>query len=236
MQLHSIEIKNYWDGFAQKWIKYRKRRAYYWNSITRYCNYFIHPDSSILEIGCGTGELLDAITGKQKAGIDFSPKMIALARQQFPDIEFYEMAAEEIAFDTKYDVIILSNIIGVLPDIEQVFQQLQKVSHEKTKVIVTYYSRLWEPIIRFAECLRLKRKSPRQNWLSAQDIENLLYLSGFETYKKNRSMLIPYNIPVISALFNQVLSRLPFIDKLGLNQFELKLFLLRVIQAMIPGK
>jgi hypothetical protein len=113
----------------------------------------------------------------------------------------------------------LSNLIGVLPDIELVFKQLNKVSHEKTRLIVTYYNRMWEPVIRFAELIRVKRKSPLQNWLSVKDIENLLYLAGFETYKENRSLFIPYHIPLISHLFNRIFSRLPFLNKLGLNQF-----------------
>jgi ubiquinone/menaquinone biosynthesis C-methylase UbiE len=219
MQLYSSEIKEYWESFAHKWVKYRQKRSYYWNSISRYCNYFIHPESTILEVGCGSGDLLDAIQGKEKTGIDFSPKMVSLAKSCFPTINFHEMAAEELNLNKQFDVVILSNLIGVLPDIELVFKQLNKVSHEKTRLIVTYYNRMWEPVIRFAELIRVKRKSPLQNWLSVKDIENLLYLAGFETYKENRSLFIPYHIPLISHLFNRIFSRLPFLNKLGLNQF-----------------
>ncbi|GAF01674.1 glycosyltransferase [Saccharicrinis fermentans] len=215
----SREIKNYWDDFSEKWIKYRKKRSYYWNSISKYCNYFIHPDCSILEVGCGQGDLLDSINGKDKTGIDFSPKMIEIGRNRYPHIQFHEMAAENITLDKKYDVIILSNIIGVLPDVESVFLQLAHVAHEKTRIIVTYYNRMWEPFIRFAEIIGVKRRSPRQNWLSSNDIQNLLYLSGFESYKENRSMLLPYYIPLISPFMNRFLSRLPLFNKMGLNQF-----------------
>ncbi len=215
----NLEIKKYWDDFSVKWIKYRKRRSYYWNSISKYCNYFIHPDSSILEVGCGNGDLLDSIRGRSKTGIDFSPKMIEIGIKRFPHIKFHEMAAENIELNEKFDVIILSNLIGVLPDVELVFKQLLTVSHEKTRVIVTYYNRIWEPFIGLAELIGIKRKSPKQNWLSSSDIENLLYLSGFESYKKNRSMFLPYYIPILSPFFNRFISRLPFLNKLGLNQF-----------------
>ena len=127
MALVSSEIKKYWDGFAPKWVKYRKRRSYYWNSISKYCNYFIQPDCSVLEVGCGTGDLLNSIKGKEKAGIDFSPKMIELAKSRFDNINFYEMAAENITLDKRFDVIVLSNVIGVLPDIEQVLEYLLNV-------------------------------------------------------------------------------------------------------------
>ncbi len=219
MQLYSSEIKEYWEQFAPKWIKYRKRRSYYWNSISKYCNYFIHPESKVLEIGCGSGDLLNEINAKEKTGIDFSSAMIRLAKEQFKDISFYEMPAEDITLQSKFDVVVMSNLIGLLPDIEQAFNQLQNVVHEKTRLIVTSYNRMWEPVIRFAELIGVKKKSPQQNWLSSQDIQNLLYLAGFETYKANRSMLFPYNIPLVSAFLNRFFSRLPLINSLGLNQF-----------------
>lgn len=215
----NLEIQNYWDNFSERWEKYRKRRSYYWNSISKYCNYFIHPDCSILEVGCGHGDLLNSIKGKKKTGIDFSGKMIEEGKKRFPSIEFHKMAAENITLEKQYDVIILSNLIGLLPDIESVFLQLSKVSHEKTRIIVTYYNRLWEPLLRLAELLQVKRKSPKQNWLSCADIQNLLYLSDFESYKESRSMFLPYYVPLLSAFINRFVSRLPLLNRMGLSQF-----------------
>ncbi len=215
----SSEIKNYWNHFASSWTKYRRNRSYYWNSISKYCNYFIHPTSSVIEIGCGSGDLLNSIEGNRKVGIDFSSKMIELAKSQFKDIEFHEMDAENITLNERFDVVILSNVIGLLSDIEHVFTELHKITHSRSKIIVTYYNRLWEPAIKFGEFLRVKRKSPHQNWLSSNDIDNLLYLAGFETYKKSRSMLFPYRIPFVSEFINRFVSRLPLFNKLGLNQF-----------------
>ncbi len=212
-------IKSYFDNQAQSRIKYRKSKAYYWNSITKYCDYFIHDEYSVLEIGCGTGELIANVKGNRKLGIDFSEKMINEANGQFPDVDFKVMEAENLQLDEKFDVIILSNIIGVLDDIELVFKQLKNVSHPQTKIIISYYSTFWEPFIHFAEFLHLKRRTPNQSWLSGKDIMNLLYLAGFETYRHTRKMLIPYNIPIISWLFNKVIGVLPGFNALCLNRF-----------------
>ena len=67
---------DYFDSIAPRRQKKRKINRYYWKDITQYCNYFAHNDHSVLEIGCGTGELLNDIKANKKVGIDYSPKMI----------------------------------------------------------------------------------------------------------------------------------------------------------------
>ncbi len=213
------QAKEYFDRIAADRIKYRKRRSYYWESITKYINYFLTDDKSVLEVGCGTGELIGKIKGKEKVGIDFSESMIKNARTQFSDVEFISMEAENLKFDKQFDVIILSNVIGYFDDVQKVFDQLYKLSHAGTKVVITYYNFLWEPLIKIAEFFKIKKKTPRQSWLSNYDIENLLNLSGFEVFRKNQRMLIPINIPIISFLFNRFIGVLPFFNLFTLNQF-----------------
>ncbi len=211
---------NYFENLAPNRVRDRKSHSYYWNSITRYCNYFSHDENSVLEIGCGTGELIHEIKGKRKAGIDFSSKMIDIAASRFPEVEFHTMAAEDIQLNEKFDLIILSNLIGFADDVQSVFQQLHKVCHPNTKIIITYYNFLWEPLVKFAETIGIKRKTPNQNWLLQQDIRNLLSLSGFETYRTVRTMMFPFNIPLLSPFLNRFLVRLPLFRLLSLNFFS----------------
>ncbi|MBR6249901.1 MAG: glycosyltransferase [Bacteroidales bacterium] len=213
-------MKEYFEKAAAGWQKYRRRRSYYWNSITDYVGYYIHPDNSVLEIGCGTGELIASVNGSHKVGIDFCESLIAQAREAHPDgVDFYVMDAENITLDEKFDVIVLSNLVGFLDDIEKVLREIRKVCHERTRVIVTSYNRLWEPMIRFAEFIHIKRRTPQQNWISRDDLCNMLYLSGFETYRFNSNMLCPVYIPLISTLMNKVISHLPLMGALSLNNY-----------------
>jgi ubiquinone/menaquinone biosynthesis C-methylase UbiE len=215
----SQHLKEYFNKVAETRIKYRKTKHYYWDSITEYCNFFVQPDSSVLEIGCGTGELIAQINGNYKTGIDFSETMIDEAKKQFPAIEFVCMSAEVIKLEKKYDVIILSNLVGYLLDIQHVFEELKKVCHEETKIIITYYNIFWEPLIKFAEFIGIKKNGPKQSWLSTKDLANLLYLSGFETYKQNSSMIFPFYVPLLSGFLNKFISRLPVFNWFALNQY-----------------
>ena len=85
-------IKDYFNTLASK-RKGRGLSNYYWKEITNYCNYFSHEDSSVLEVGCGSGDLLAGIAGRKKTGIDFSEGQIAWAKERHAgkNIEFILM-------------------------------------------------------------------------------------------------------------------------------------------------
>lgn len=214
-------IQQYFNQLAEK----RKRKtinAYYWDEITKYIEYFTHEDDNVLEIGCGSGDLLAKIKGKHKTGIDFAEEQIKWAKEKYEHlgIEFFVMDANNIQLNEKYDLIIISNLIGFVDDIQKVFEQLHKVCHTRTKIIVQYYNSFWEPFIKLAELIGLKRKSPVQNWLTSSDVNNLLYISGFEVYRNSRQTLFPFYIPLISSIINQFIAKLPIIRYFNINHFS----------------
>lgn len=208
----------YFNKIAADRISYRNRHKYYWNYLTRYCDYFIHESNSVLEVGCGTGELIAQVKGIRKTGVDFSEAMIQKAREQYPDIDFHCMDAHKLQLHETFDVIILSNLVGWLDDVQLCLQEVRKHCHTRTRIIITYYNFLWEPLIKFSEFIGIKKKSPDQNWLSQKDILNLLYLTNMEVYRCQRNMLVPVNIPVISWFFNRYIAHLPLFNLLTLNQ------------------
>jgi glycosyltransferase involved in cell wall biosynthesis len=65
----------------------------------------------------------------------------------------------------------------------------------------------------------LKQSHPRQNWLSRDDIVNLLDLAGFEVVHSEGALLFPKYIPIVSALLNAVLAKLPLLRQLTVTQF-----------------
>jgi SAM-dependent methyltransferase len=216
-----IRFKTYFNSLAKK-RQHRFFNNYYWNEISDYCNYFSHEDSSVLEVGCGSGDLIAGIAGSKKVGIDFSDEYIAWAREKHnrKNIDFLVMDANCIELNQTFDLIILSNLIGFVEDIEQVFEQVKKCCHANTKVIVQYYNSFWEPVIKFAELIGLKQKTPTQNWLSTRDINNLLYVSGFDVYRNSKRFIFPFFFPVLSFILNKYLAKFPFFRFFSLNIYS----------------
>lgn len=210
----------YFDRIAAGLRSYRAARNYYWNDIIKYCNFYIHEEDSVLEVGCANGDALSKLNGRRKVGIDFSSAMIDEARKLHSDIEFHVMDGHNITLNEKFDVIIVSNSIGFFDDVQQVFEEIKKVSHSQTRVIITYYNHLWEPLLKFAEFIGIKQKTPQQSWLSAQDMENILELAGWEVFRSTRRLLIPFNIPVLSWLVNKYIAKLPLFNNLCINSYQ----------------
>lgn len=218
-ELHKERIQ-YFDRIASKLHKYRGSRNYYWGDIEKYCNFYIHEEDSVLEVGCANGDALSKLNGRRKVGIDFSSAMIDEARKLHSDIEFHVMDGHNITLNEKFDVIVVSNSIGFFDDVQQVFEEIKKVSHSQTRVIITYYNHLWEPLLKFSEFIGIKQKTPQQSWLSAQDMENILELAGWEVFRSTRRLLIPFNIPVLSWLVNKYIAKLPLFNNLCINSYQ----------------
>ena len=215
------QIKSYFNKIGSQ----RKKRvvnAYYWNEISDYCSYFSHEDSSVLEIGCGNGDLLANISGKRKLGIDFSEEHINWAKEKHAgkSIDFVLMDANSIELNETFDLIIISNLIGFVDDIQNVFEQAKKCCHPNTKVIVQFYNSFWEPFIKFSETIGLKAKTPTQNWLSTRDINNLLFISGFDVYRNTKRLIFPFYFPIISFILNKYLAKFPFFRFFSFNIYS----------------
>ncbi len=130
-----------------------------------------------------------------------------------------EKLTDALSKNETFDVIKIIFAVGKTFDLQTFLQKLHLLCHSQTRVMIVYYNPLWEPLIRFAEWIRIKRKTGITNWLSGNDLKNFLYLADYDVFRKNKSLLIPWNIPVISWLFNRYISRLPLISSLSLNQY-----------------
>lgn len=209
---------SYFDRLARKQSK-RRFGSYYWRDITHYCNYFSHDEISVLEIGCGTGDLIGKLKGKRKVGIDFSAAMLEEARKKYSDVEFLQMDAEQLQLTEKFDLIVISNLVGHIDDVQHFFESLHQVMHRDTKVIITYYNYLWEPLLKFSAWIGLRSKMPLQNWLTLKDINGLLELAGLEVYRNNKRMIFPVWIPFFSWFFNMFLGNFFLFRWLSINIF-----------------
>src|ERR1700733_8267890 len=213
------QLARHYDALAERREEFRRKNKYYYSLLEKQYRYFITEGKRVLEIGCGRGDLLAAVAPSYGVGVDLSPRMIELARTSYPSLNFHLGTIQEMPVEEKFDYIILSGLVGELEDIQAFFQSLRRFCTPDTRIIIEYYSYLWQSLLKIAEALGRKMSQGEQNWLTFNDISNFLELAGFETIKSERSTLLPFNMWGISFLFNKYLAKLPFFNALTLNHF-----------------
>jgi len=209
----------FFDGAAGSRDARRARSRHYHSELLNFFRFVIPKGSSVLEIGSGTGGLLADLEPSGALGLDFSPAMTAAAKAAHPALDFRTADIEALELTEKFDYVVMQDLLGNLDDIWLAFRNLSKVTRPESRIIITAYNPLWEPLVILAEAAGFKGKDPRQNWLAMADIENFLYLNDYEVIKKGRRFLLPFYIPLVSAFFNRFLAKMPFFKELGLIQF-----------------
>ena len=213
------DIYRYFENLAPRKDRWKRRNSFYHKTITKHFSFVIPEGSRVLELGCGTGDLLHDVRPSFGVGVDFSESMLDQARLKYPELEFVHSDVVSFQTDKTFDYVIISDLLTSLWDIQAMFHNLRKNITPRTKIIVSTYNYAWEPILRLAEFLGLKARQPLQSWLSINDIRNLLYLEDFEIAKIDRKLLLPKYIPLIHTLFNVFLANLPGINRLNLINF-----------------
>jgi ubiquinone/menaquinone biosynthesis C-methylase UbiE len=211
-------LVEYFNRQAPERDRWKRKNRYYHESIERLCRFHVPPGSSVLEIGCGTGDLLNALEPTRGVGVDISPAMVKIAAKKYPHLTFIAGDAEALPLSGKFDYVILSDVVGFLPDVQRAFEQLRNVTHQRTRVIITCFNYLWEPVLRWGEKLRMKMPQPEQNWLNLTDLENLLVLADYEVIRRKYKLLLPKKVPLLSPLCNKILCNLPIFWKMSLVQ------------------
>jgi SAM-dependent methyltransferase len=239
MSARKQAIRDATEKLAPDLEKWRQRNRYFHNEDARYLQFLLRPGVRVLELGCGNGDLLASLRPSEGVGVDFSPAMVAIAKQRHPNHEFVLGDVEDaetirLLGPRPFDVILLSDTIGSLEDIQRSFELLHPLCTHETRVVVSYWSHLWGPILRFTEWIALKMPMCAKNWLSTDDIRAILTLADFEEIKQDRRQLLPVRLAGLGPFVNRFIGPLPIFRKFSLRNY-LVLRSRRVLQPRQPS-
>ncbi len=203
---------------------YRQRAAVFHGEDLRYLRFLIPEGLRVLEIGCGTGDTLAGLRPSYGVGIDFSPAMVEQAKRSHPDLEFRLGDAEDPDFMKSlpgpFDVILIVDTVGSLDDCQAALEYLHPLCTRSTRVVIAYYSHLWEPFLSVAEWLGWRAYQPPQNIMAPSDIHVLTELADFEVVKWEARLLSPIRMLGLGRLLNRFVSMLPLIRRLSLRHYS----------------
>lgn len=214
------EVRSFYEAHHDQLARARQNRSYYYDYLSRVLKARVAPGQRVLEIGCGSGDLLAAVSPSFGVGIDLSGKAVAAARARHPNLHFFEGDACEAATLTQargpFDVILIVNVLTFLGDVRRLFDILHLVSHSKTRIIIYSYSRLWQPVLRLAEMLGLKQAQPADSWIPQEEVRTMLHLADWDLVREDRQIVFPIYIPLLSEVLNRWIGHLPLLDAFSL--------------------
>jgi SAM-dependent methyltransferase len=209
-------IRIFFTKTASSRSRWEKKNRFYHKSLEKYISSIIPEGKRVLEIGCGNGDLLHSTKPSYGLGIDFVPEYIETAGKRYPEHIFKVDDIEELKLNEIFDYIILSDLTNCLWDVQTAFHNIKKLCHPQTRIVISQYNFLWEPVLRSVELFHLKLRQPAQNWFSISDTCNLLELEGYQVIRIDRKLMFPKYVPVFNLIFNKFLANLPLFNRLNL--------------------
>lgn len=206
---------------------------YYQAQVLKLYHFIITPGSAVLHVGCQEGDALAALKPFFGIGIDVDGDAIAVAQKKHPDCFFYHGDVRALTKTCQFDYILISLPALRDADIQELLQLLQPYCHARTRVLLDCYSHLWEPLLWLGHKLGLRTSTGFKHWIARADLENFLYLSGFEVVTQGQAVLMPVYVPMVSWLCNAVLAQLPVLRRLCLQQWLVARPLPRVLQPQV---
>ena len=217
------DLCDHYELFGDELDLWREFNAAYHEDDRKFMQFLIPPGKRVLELGCGRGDLLAALKPSYGLGIDFGAKTIAKADARHPDLYFVLGDAEDpatlAAIEGSFDYIIIADTIAMFEDIDGTLRLVHHLCSPSTRIVISYYSHLWEPVLKLAEALGLRRRQPKINYIATADFLNLMDLADFEVISLEQRQLLPRRWLGLGPFINKFIAPLPGIRKLCLRSY-----------------
>jgi len=177
-----------------------KNKQYYYQNLLSFYQFNIPANCHLLEIRNKNYSILKKLKPRKGVCVDLFNN-------------------QNLNLKEKFEYLILPDSLNQLDDIQKVIHQLRSLVTPESRIILNYYNFFWSPLLMLAEKLGLRKKQKQSNWLSSDDIYNLLALEGFEIIKTGKRFLFPIYLPVVSNLINRYIGNLPIVNKLCLINY-----------------
>lgn len=216
--------KNVLDVFnttAEKYVEYFGDDWEFINEIDCFIDSVI-PNGKVLDLGCGSGYISKYMADKNLSpiGIDFSDKMIEIAKQKYPNIPFFNMDIANVdkSFEENtFDGLLAIYILYFIPkeQMDNVLEALSKVLKDGAPFFMVIQIGKGETFV--DESLMPEGKQKEALFVNLNTQEELLELLQKHNFAVDQlqfySNVVPDEIPGDGRLVIQAINQKPEIKK-----------------------
>ena len=214
-------------GFPEAWREYFRRAAFVApthpgardvleRDLRETLARWIPRDATVLDVGCGTGELLASLPNQERVGIALSPEVAAEARRRHSALTIETAALDRLPPGRQFDAVVCNRLCHGVADSRRLLATLRERMSEHGRLFLVVYNYLWELPARLAELTGYKLPAPTSNWLSHSDFQNLFDITGLESVRFDDRLLMPSDVPGLAPLLNRYLGKLPGWQRLSM--------------------
>lgn len=222
MKMSGITSEGHFDSIAENYDEHKEISWYYYKTLKRILleNLKDVGSKSILEIGCGTGDLISNLNPKYGFGVDISKNMVNIAKKKHKknNLKFKVSSAEKLNIKEKFDIIIMLDVVEHLNDLDETVKRIRGCMHKDSILLITTASPLWKPFMEIGEKLKLKMEEGPHRWTWKKEIKSVLKSNNLNIIKMENTLIFPVYVPFISKIVNGYFGKFPLIKNLGLIQ------------------
>jgi len=212
------DVREHFEEIAGEYDRWKEKSAYYYRLLAGIYRERVPEGASVLEIDCGTGTLLAALSPARGVGVDVSRRMVEIAATKPPSLSFRVADAEAFDPGETFDFVIVPDVVERLSDPQAMFRSARKACNIGTRVIVTCVNPLWAPVLHLDERFGLKMPEGEHRWLPAEELRRMAGASGFDLAEYSGRILCPKEIPLLARPLNRAASHLAFLRPVCLTQ------------------
>lgn len=205
------DVRKHFEEIAGEYDRWKEKSAYYYRLLAGIYRERIPEGASVLEIGCGTGTLLAALSPARGVGVDVSPRMVEIAAAKHPSLSFRVADAEAFDPGETFDFVIVPDVVEHIGDVGAMFRSARRACHAESRMIVTSVNPLWTPVLHLAERLGLKMPEGEHRWLPAGELRRLASEAELDLAEFSGRILCPKRIPLVAPWLNRAAERLRFL-------------------------
>jgi ubiquinone/menaquinone biosynthesis C-methylase UbiE len=162
-----------------------------WDEIDFLFDDYVIPGDKILDLGCGNGRFFELLKDKDVnyIGVDFSEKLIEIAKKKYPKVKFQVADALNLPFPNNYfDIIYSIAVLHHIPSREfrqQFLKEARRILKPNGLLILTVWKlkskKNWSLFLKYTTLKligKLERRDAFQSW--GKKMERYLHLFSME--------------------------------------------------------